>query len=108
VASVSPARLLRSARAQAGLTQRALAERARTVQSVIARIEQGTTSPTWDTLSRLLGAAGFELEATLGLRAPDESHMLADVPRILRLTPEERLIELRNISRFLSEAKRSA
>ena len=108
MASVSPARLLRSARAQAGLTQRVLAERAETAQSVVARIEQGATSPTWETLSRLLGAAGFELEATLGLRVSDGSHMLADVPRILRLTPEERLIELRNISRFLSEARRSA
>jgi transcriptional regulator with XRE-family HTH domain len=104
----SPSRLVRDARSRAGLTQRGLAERARTAQSVIARIEQGSTSPTWDTLARLLAAAGFELEATLGLGAPDESHMLADVPRILRLTPEERLIELRNISRFLTGARRSA
>jgi transcriptional regulator with XRE-family HTH domain len=77
-------------------------------QSVIARIEQGAASPTWDTLSHLLEAAGFDLEATLGLQTPLESHMLADVPRILRLTPEERLIELRNVSRFLCEARRSA
>ena len=108
MAPVSPARLLRSARDRAGLTQRALAERAKTAQSVVARIEQGATSPTWDTLSRLLDAAGFELEASLGLSVADESHMLADVPRILRLTPEERLIELRNVSRFLSEARRRA
>ena len=108
MATVSPARLLRSARARAGLTLRVLARRAGTAQSVIARIEQGSASPTWDTLSHLLAAAGFELEATLGLHAPLESHMLADVPRILRLTPEERLIELRNVSRFLSEARRSA
>jgi transcriptional regulator with XRE-family HTH domain len=74
---------------------------------VVARIEQGATSPTWETLSRLLGAAGFELEALLGLHATDVSHMLSDVPRILGLTPEQRLIELRNVSRFLAEAKRS-
>jgi hypothetical protein len=31
--------------------------------------------------------------------------MLDDVPRILRLTPEERLLELRNVSRFLAAAR---
>jgi transcriptional regulator with XRE-family HTH domain len=104
----SPADLLRTARTRAGLSQRDLARRAGTAQSVVARIELGATSPTWETLSRLLDAAGFELEALLGLHAADVSHMLSDVPRILRLTPEQRLIELRNVSRFLAEAKRSA
>ena len=104
---VLPADLVRSARTKAGLSQRDLARRAGTAQSVVARIEQGATSPTWETLTRLLTAAGFELDARLGLRT-DPSHMLRDVPRILRLTPEERLIELRNVSRFLGEAKRSA
>jgi hypothetical protein len=102
-----PADLLRSARTKAGLSQRDLARRTGTAQSVVARIEQGATSPTWETLTRLLTAAGFELEARLGLRT-DPSHMLRDVPRILRLTPEDRLIELRNVSRFLGEAKRGA
>jgi transcriptional regulator with XRE-family HTH domain len=106
--ALTAAELLRSARARSGLTQRDLARRARTAQSVVARIEQGTTSPTWETLTRLLAASGFELEALVGLRAAEVSHMLSDVPRILRLTPEERLIELRNASRFLAEAKRSA
>jgi hypothetical protein len=32
--------------------------------------------------------------------------MLSDVARILRLTPEERLIELRNAARFLAAARR--
>ena len=104
----APSDLLRTARTSAGLTQRELARRARTAQSVVARIEQAATSPTWETLTRLLAAAGFEIDARLALRIADASHMLADVPRILSLTPEERLLELRNISRFLAEAKRSA
>lgn len=104
----SPADLLRTARNSAGLSQRDLARRAGTAQSVVARIELRATSPTWETLSRLLGAAGFELDARLGLQTADTSHMLGDVPRILRLTPEQRLIELRNVSRFLAEAKRGA
>lgn len=106
--SKPPAGLVRTARTRAGLTQRELGRRAGTAQSVVARIEQGATSPTWETLTRLIRAAGFELEASLGLHTAEESHMLSDVPRILRLTPEERLLELRNISRFLAEAKGSA
>ena len=60
-----PGDLLRFARTRAGLTQRQLAQRARTAQSVVARIESGATSPSWETLSRLLEAAGFALDATL-------------------------------------------
>ncbi len=97
--------VVRNARRQAGLSQRDLARRARTAQSVVARIEAGTTSPTWDTLSRLLAAAGFELRASVALRPVKRSHMLDDVPRILRLTPEGRLIELRNASRFFTAAR---
>jgi transcriptional regulator with XRE-family HTH domain len=104
----SPGDLIRIARNRAGLTQRELARRARTAQSVVVRIEQGATSPTWETLTRLLAGAGFEIDARLDLRTADASHMLADVPRILRLTPEERLLELRNVSRFFTQAKRSA
>lgn len=99
------ANLLRDARLRAGLTQRSLARRARTAQSVVARIEQGMTSPGWDTLARLLRAAGFDLEVSLTPRPVSDSHMLDDVPRILRLTPEERLNEVRNLSRLLAEAR---
>ncbi|MDQ3998227.1 MAG: helix-turn-helix domain-containing protein [Gemmatimonadota bacterium] len=102
----SIARLVRTARTSAGLSQRELARRARTVQSVVARVEAGTTSPTWDTLVRLLGAAGFEIDPVVRPRAATRSHMLADVSRILRLTPEARLTELRNASRFLASARR--
>jgi transcriptional regulator with XRE-family HTH domain len=98
--------LLREARRRAGVSQRALARRAGTTQSVVARIEGGRTSPTWDTLDRLLAAAGQELRASLVPRLVSDSHMLEDVPRILRLTPEQRLIELRNASRFLASARR--
>ncbi len=98
-------RLIRDARLRTGLSQRDLARRARTAQSVIARIEAGKTSPTWDTLSRLLAAAGFDLRANLELRPVKRSHMLDDVRRILRLTPEHRLIELRNASRLIVSAR---
>ena len=97
---------MRQVRARSGLTQRELARRAGTAQSVVARIESGQTSPSWDTLERLLDAAGFELRTDLSLRAVEQSHMLDDVPRILALSPEARLLELANLSRFLSGARR--
>ena len=100
------AALVRHARRRAGLTQRDLARRARTAQSVVARIERGLTSPSWRTLSRLLAAAGFELRADLGLRPTPRSHMLADVARILQLSPQQRLDEVRNLSRFVAAARR--
>ena len=98
------ARLVLEARARSGLTQRALARRARTAQSVIARIENGATSPGCRTLERLLRGAGFELRATLAPVLRGRSHMLDDVPRILALTPEQRLVELRNAARFFAVA----
>ena len=52
-----------TARRRAGLTQRALAERAGVPQSSIARIESGASMPRAGTLLQLLHAAGEELEA---------------------------------------------
>ena len=100
------AALVRDARLRAGLTQRELARRAASAQSVVARIERGQTSPTWETLTRLLAAAGFDLDATLAVRPVFGSHMLDDVARILRLTPEERLAEVANTNRFATVARR--
>ena len=99
--------LLREARVRAGLTQRGLARRAGTSQSVVARIEQGRTDPSTATLARLLAAAGFELRTELAPIAVGDTHMLEDVPRILSLTPEERLLEVRNLSRLEAAARRA-
>lgn len=98
--------LLREARKRAGLTQRELARRAGTAQSVVARIERGVTSPSLGTLARLAAAAGFDLLTSLLPRPAARSHMLEDVGRILGLTPEERLAEARNVGRFLAAARR--
>ena len=98
--------VLREARRRAGLSQRELAERARTAQSVVARIELGQTSPTWETLTRLLDGAGFDLATQLAPRPVVGSHMLDDVTRILSLTPEDRLAELANFSRFTAATTR--
>jgi hypothetical protein len=65
---IDAADLLRTARARSGLSQRSVARRAGTAQSVLARIELGETNPTVATLNRLLLAAGFE--PVVSLRAP--------------------------------------
>lgn len=102
----SPAGILRAARQRAGLSQRAIARRAGTTQSVVARIELGETTPTWDTMSRLVEAAGFDLDSRLTLRPVVGSHMLEDVARIRRLSPEARLAEVANLSRFAAAVRR--
>ena len=84
----------------------ALARKAGTSQSVVARIEAGLTSPTWDTLERLLEAVGFEVSAQVEPRVVVGSHMLDDVPRILLMTPEQRLDEVKNLTEFLHQARR--
>ena len=103
----SRASLLREARRRANLSQRELARRAGTSQSVVARIERGQVDPGAETLERLLRKAGFTVRVELAPLRRARNHMLDDVARILRLTPEERLIEVRNASRFISTARRA-
>lgn len=55
---VDVARLLRDARKRAGISQAALAARARTSQPAVARYEAGVTVPSLATLERLLAACG--------------------------------------------------
>lgn len=102
---LDPAKLLKDARNRASITQRELARRAGTSQSVIARIESGTSDPSTSTLKSLLHAAGFDLDAELVVRPVTGSHMLEDVDRILSLSPEERLRELTNADQFIKAAR---
>jgi transcriptional regulator with XRE-family HTH domain len=105
VAKSLGSKLLEQARTRAGLSQRGLANRAGTAQSVVARIELGEAVPTLTTLERLLRAAGFELQLGMQARPVLDRQLLDDVPRILRLTPEARLREVANLSRFLTAAR---
>lgn len=73
------AELLRAARTRAGLSQRALAEAARTSQSAVAAIESGRKQPSVATLERLLRAAGTELVPA----APDQAAMLRRARRLV-------------------------
>ena len=59
-----------------------------------------------ETLAALLHASGFELRMGLEAAPACDMRMLDDVARIQRLTPEQRLIELGNASRFFAAAER--
>jgi transcriptional regulator with XRE-family HTH domain len=107
--------LLQEARARAGLTQRELARRAGTAQSVVARVERGQTSPTLETLARLLAAAGFNLDMELVPRPTADPLIEAfkrDIDRsLLRRNLEknvdERVRSLQALARLADEAHRA-
>lgn len=61
-------RLIREARRRAGLTLRALAERAGTSHSTLSAYESGAKVPTVTTLERVVRAAGFALDFDLARR----------------------------------------
>jgi predicted transcriptional regulator len=85
---VKAARLLRTARRRAGLSQRELADAAGVAQPAIARIESGRVQPRVDTLDRLLEACGWDLEVAPRLGIGVDRTVMR---RLLRLTPMERL-----------------
>lgn len=105
--TINAARLLERARQLGGMSQRELASRGGTAQSVVARIELGLTNPTFGTLMKLLRAAGCEVVTELRRRPVVDSSELDDVPRILRLTAEERLLEVAQVSRFMANVHRA-
>jgi transcriptional regulator with XRE-family HTH domain len=83
------ATLLRTARHDAGLSQRALAAASGTSQPAVAAIEAGRKQPTAATLDRLLRAAGSELVAAdpeqaallrRGRRLEDVLHLAEALP----------------------------
>src|SRR5665648_777893 len=60
------ATLIRTSREAAGLSQDALAARAGTSQPAVSRYESGASSPSVETLDRLLAVMGARLELSAG------------------------------------------
>lgn len=96
----SPATLIRRARLGAGLSQRALARRAGTSQSAIARYERGRAVPSWETLQRIVGACGRQV--TIASEPVPDPHDIELAELLLELTPLERLRLLRHFARLHS------
>src|SRR5687768_2982552 len=103
--------LIRAAREAADLSQRDLAARAGTTQSVVGRIEAGIGSPRVETMERLLQAAGFRPRVVLEGLAPEDPVVAAykrDIDRTLlrenrSKTPEERIRSLQALHRLATE-----
>lgn len=101
---IKAGQLLVQARRRAGLTQRELARKAKVPQPTIASIERGRQDPRYRTLSRLLGACGFELDFYLvGGTGVDRSLIQSN----LRLSPTERALRATQAAR-MAEAFRAA
>lgn len=100
-------KLLRDLRRRHGLSQSRLARRAHTTQAVVSRIERGESSPTVDTLRRLLAAMGWELDVELR-----RSHWQDHDPSALRefgaRTPQQRLAGIERTTREVSALRGAA
>ncbi|WP_051246811.1 helix-turn-helix transcriptional regulator [Nocardioides halotolerans] len=90
--------LVREARKRAGLTQRALAERAGTTQSAIARLESGRTRPAFDDVLRLVRLCGLDLDVMLVLRDDSDWHQALAAGE---LTPSGRVERAQHVARQL-------
>ncbi len=82
-------KLLRETRQRHRLSQRRLALRAGTDQAAISRIERGETSPTVETLERLMAAMGEQVE--IAAKPLEREHDPLHLRATLERTPEERL-----------------
>ncbi|MGZ8693364.1 MAG: helix-turn-helix domain-containing protein [Gaiellaceae bacterium] len=86
---MTPGELLRDARRRHGLTQQQFADRARTSQAAISRIERDLVSPSVDTLAQLLDLLGDEL--MLEVRPIDYGHDVTLLQQNLRRTVSQRI-----------------
>jgi transcriptional regulator with XRE-family HTH domain len=95
--------VIRDARQAAGLTQKALAERAGTSQPTVALYESGKRDPSASTLVRLVEACGGRLKVEAGhqcLRTPSQAELervgrqLVDVLELASKLPTKHSPEL--------------
>jgi transcriptional regulator with XRE-family HTH domain len=97
--------LVREARRRAGLTQAELAERAGTTQSAVARTERGVTTPSLEQLTRLVRAAGFDLDVRL-VSHDDHDWTLAERNRTLDV--DTRVRNVKRAARFARAGRQAA
>jgi transcriptional regulator with XRE-family HTH domain len=98
-----PADLIRELRLKHGLSQRELAYRAGTSQSAIARIEGGGEDVTWNRLRSILSAMGDE--PVLDSKRLSSRYDFDDLMLDRAMTPEARLANGLNLTRFMSELR---
>jgi transcriptional regulator with XRE-family HTH domain len=92
--------LVREARRRKGITQTELARLAGTTQSAIARLESGSTAPSFDDVIRLLRLMGMDLDFMLVER--DDSDWI-QAQRLLALSSTERYTHHDAFARVMRE-----
>jgi transcriptional regulator with XRE-family HTH domain len=97
----TPGELIKELRTGHGLSQRALAYRAGTSQSAIARIEAGDEDVTWARLRSILTAMGDE--PVLDSKRLPSRYDVHDLMRDRAMSPEARLANGLSFNRFGSE-----
>jgi transcriptional regulator with XRE-family HTH domain len=98
--------LIRKARADAGMSQAEVAERAGMTQSAIARLERSGANPTISTLATVIAATGHRLILATEPHRPsvDEAQLLER----LAMTPAQRLATFTASSHHLGRMARLA
>lgn len=101
--------IIRSARISRGVTQQDLAERAGTTQTAISRLENNGTSPTIETLSRVLLCLG--LQATITVEPIPSWTDDADLAAAAQRSPDQRIdhavASMRSMTGLLGAARRA-
>jgi transcriptional regulator with XRE-family HTH domain len=100
---MTPGELIKERRLEQGLSQRELAYRAGTSQSAVARIERGDEDVTWTRLRSILSAMGEE--PVLGRKRLTSRYDFDDLMLDRAMTPEARLANGLNFTRFMSELR---
>lgn len=95
--------LIKLARSDGGLSQRELAKRAGTSQGAIAAYESGQRSPTLETLSRIVRAAGQDLRIQV---VAYDDHDDAMAAYEASLSAESRAAVERERARLRAQARR--
>lgn len=97
--------LIRRARLRAGMSQRELADRLGTSQSLVARWERGWVSPSIETVVKAVRACGFDLE--MAISTYDLEHD-AHISQNLKLSPTDRLRQMLQGTEALQRLKGKA
>ena len=104
---MNAARVIQIARERSGLSKRELARRAGTSPAAIVKYESGITSPSVDTLNRILEAAGWRIECDLRPTRVDNFDRAAVVFELLEfvqytpLRPKPEHIEFPSLKRHV-------
>ncbi len=94
--------LIREARKRTGLTQAQLAERVGTTQSAVARWESHRSTPSFDTVFKVVRACGLDLDLMLVER--DDSDW-AQAQRLLQRSVADRLAHADRVRDELAELR---